>query len=204
MSCCQGSCSCGKGDQFSVEQSIYLVQIASSQSVHSSFDWTKSPEKLVLEEEVVEVRFKSNRKVFYKNRMGLDLAKDDRIVVETEGGYDLGTVSLSGKLAGKRFEQQSGSNDKSQLANISRRATLEDLEHWLSAKKRERSSLLEARRISQNLGLEMSISDIEFQGDGQKANIYFSSKKSLDSQELVYLLSSAFKVKVEMNQTGII
>ncbi len=68
-----------------------------------------------MDEEVVEIRFKSNRKVFYRNRIGLELKKDDRIVVETEGGYDLGTVSLSGSLAGKRFDQQSEADDKSQF-----------------------------------------------------------------------------------------
>lgn len=204
MSCCEGSCSCGKGNQSSMEQSIHLVQLASSQSVLSSFDWTKSPEKLVIEEEVVEVRFKSNRKVFYKNRMGLELAKDDRIVVKTEGGYDLGTVSLSGKLAGKRFEQQAETVDKSKLEKISRRATLEDLELWLTAKKQERNGLQEARRIAAELGLEIGIGDVEFQGDGRKAIVYFTTEKRLDFRELIRRFASAFGVKVEMSQTGII
>lgn len=187
-----------------MEQSTRLVQLASSQSVLSSFDWTKSPEKLVLEEEVVEIRFKSNRKVFYKNRMGLELAKDDRIVVETEGGYDLGTVSLSGKLAGKRFEQLSEAGDKSKLEKVSRRATLEDLELWLAAKKREREGLLEARRIAAELGLEMGIGDVEFQGDGRKAIVYFTADRALDFRKLVHRFDSAFGVKVEMSQTGTI
>ena len=187
-----------------MEQSIHLVQLVDSQSMRSSFDWTKSPEKLVLEQEVVEIRFKSNRKKFFKNRIGLELAKDDRIVVETEGGYDLGTVSLSGKLAGKKFEQESEAGDISKLKKILRRATWEDLELWLTAKKKERKSLLEARRIAAELGLELAIGDVEFQGDGRKAIIYFTTEMSLDVRELVRRYASAFGVKVEMSQTGII
>jgi len=204
MSCCQGSCSCGKGEKTPVEESIHLVQVSVSQDKIFGFDWMKNPEKLVLEEEVVEIRFKSNRKVFYRNRPGLELEKDDRVVVETDWGQDLGTVILSGKQAKNRFEKQSEKISKSQLGKISHKATTVDLELWLSAKKRERNSLLEARRVSSELGLEMSISDVEFQGDGRKAVVYFSASRSLDSQELAHRLSTSFSAKVEMGQTGII
>ncbi len=204
MSCCQGSCSCGKGDRTSVDENIRLVQLPTNQGILSSFDWMKGPEMLAVDEEVVEIRFKSNRKVFYRNRIGLELKKDDRIVVETEGGYDLGTVSLSGSLAGKRFDQQSEADDKSQLDRIYRLATQEDLDHWLTAKMREREGLLEVRRIASELGLEMGIGDVEFQGDGSRARVYFTAERSVNFQELGHRFASAFKVKVEMRQIGVI
>jgi cell fate regulator YaaT (PSP1 superfamily) len=204
MSCCQGSCSCGKGDRSPVEENIHLVQLPTNQGVLSSFDWTNGPENLTVDDEVVEIRFKSNRKVFYSNRIGLELKKDDRIVVETNGGHDLGTVSLSGSLARKRFEQQSEADDKSQLKKIYRLATQDDIDIWLAAKKRERNSLQEARRIVSELGLDMGIGDVEFQGDGQKATLYFNAERREELGELVRLFASTLRVKVEMRQTGII
>ncbi len=164
----------------------------------------KGPEMLAVDEEVVEIRFKSNRKVFYRSRIGIELKKDDRIVVETEGGYDLGTVSLSGSLAGKRFDQQSEADDKSQLDRIYRIATREDLDHWLTAKMRKREGLLEVRKIASELGLEMGIGDVEFQGDGSRETVYFTAERSVDFRELVHRFASAFKVKVEMRQIGVI
>lgn len=187
-----------------MEENIHLVQLPTNQGVLSSFDWTNGPENLTVDDEVVEIRFKSNRKVFYNNRIGLELNKDDRIVVETDGGYDLGTVSLLGSLARKRFEQQSEADDKSQLKKIYRLATQDDIDIWLAAKKRERNSLLEARRIASELGIEMGIGDVEFQGDGQKATLYFNAERREEFGELVRMFASTLRVKVEIRQTGII
>ena len=57
MSCSGGSCSCGKG-------------------MLSTHDWMKGLENLTIDEEVVEVRFKNNRKGFYRNPHGLIIVKD--------------------------------------------------------------------------------------------------------------------------------
>lgn len=218
MGCCEGSCSCGKGNQSPEQENIHLVQMSAKQGMLVMHDWMKGLGSLTLDEEVVEIRFKNNRKDFFRNRNGISLKKDDRVVVEVETGHDLGTVSLTGILADKQFKQKStrgteasieinkGSEaldgerktDKSGLKKVNRKATQGDLDKWLGAKKRERNILLQSRGLAENLGLKMNISDVEFQGDGGKVTIYYEADGRVDMRELVRKYSNAFQVKIEM------
>lgn len=168
----------------------------------ATHDWMKGLGALTLDEEVVEVRFKNNRKAFFRNNPGISLAKDDRVVVEVEGGHDLGTVSLNGALAEKQFAQKGEGVKKSSLMRIYRRATQVDVEHWLEAKRREREVLLRSRSFAAELQLEMSISDVEFRGDGKKVTIYYTADKRVDFRELIRKYATAFRVKIEMRQIG--
>ncbi len=199
MGCCEGSCSCGKGNQSPEQKNIHLVQMSASQEMRATHDWIKGLGSLWVDEEVVEIRFKNSRKAFYRNRTGFSLKKDERIVVEVEAGYDLGTVSLAGSLAEKQFEQKSTRN-KAGLKKVYRKATQVDLEKWLGAKKRERAVLLHSRRLAGDLGLEVSISDVEFQGDGGKVTVYYTADGKVDFRQLIGKYTLAFQVKIEMKQ----
>ena len=198
MSCQGGSCSCGKGDHSSVQENQTLVQMSTSQGVLSTNDYIKRMGSLTVDEEVAEVRFKNNRKAFFRNTRGNILQKDERVVVEVDGGLDLGTVSLTGDLAQRQFDQNSPDTIKSSLKKISRKATQEDLKKWLDAKKRERDVLLQSRHLADELQLDMSISDVEFQGDGKKVTIFYTAASRVDFRELTRKYASAFKVKIEM------
>jgi len=168
----------------------------------STHDFFKGLETLTVDEEVVEIRFKNSRKAFFKNNRGDMLLKDDRVVVEVEGGHDLGTVSLTGELADRQFNQKTPGIKKSTLKQIYRKATAIDLENWLSAKRRERDVLLQSRSIASDLKLEMSISDVEFQGDGKKVTIFYTAENRVDFRELIRKYATAFRVKIEMRQIG--
>jgi len=203
MSCCGGNCSCGKGNQSPAQENIHLVQMSTTQGMLSTQDWMKGLGNLTLKEEVVEVRFKNNRKVFYRNPHGLNLSKDDRVVVEVEGGHDVGTVSLTGSLAEKQFEQKESNKEKSSLKKIYRKSTQVDIDKWLESKKREREVMIEARRMASSLDLGMSINDIEFQGDGRKLTVYYTAESRVDFRELIRKYASAFRAKIEMKQIGV-
>lgn len=203
MACCEGNCSCGKNKQSPVQENIHLVQLSSRQGKLSTFDWMKGLGNLKVDEDVVEVRFKNNRKSFYRNTLGKAVSKDDRIVVEVDGGHDVGTVSLTGQLADKQHLQKNPGEEKATLKRIYRKATRADLDNWLKAKRRERDVLLEARKLAGELGLVMSISDVEFQGDGRKATVFYTAESRVDFRELVKRYASAFQVRIEMRQIGV-
>jgi hypothetical protein len=74
MSCCGGSCSCGKKEGNVAEESRHLVQMPAGGVKLPAFDWSKGLNHLALEVELVEVRFKNNRKAFFRNVGGLELA----------------------------------------------------------------------------------------------------------------------------------
>jgi cell fate regulator YaaT (PSP1 superfamily) len=158
--------------------------------------------KVKEEVEVVEIRFKNNRKEFFRNPKGIVLKKDDRVVVEAESGHDLGTVSLSGDLAGSQFGQKQSSQKIADLSQIYRKATDFDLEKWLAAKRREREVLLESRSIAGRLNLLMSIGDVEFRGDGKKVVIYYTADGRVDYRTLIKEYAAAFRARIEMKQIG--
>jgi len=176
--------------------------MSTSQGMLSTQDWMKELGSLRVKEEVVEVRFKNNRKEFFRNPQGIRVQKDDRIVVEADAGHDLGTISLSGELAENQYEQKDPLQKKSSLKQIYRKATGVDLERWLSAKRRERNVLLESRSIANHLNLEMSIGDVEFQGDGKKVTVYYTADGRVDYRMLISEYAAAFKARIEMKQKG--
>lgn len=203
MACCEGSCSCGKGSKSAVQENLALVQMSASLGMLSTNDWMKDMRSFTVKVEVVEVRFKNNRKAFYRNPQGIRLNKDDRVVLETEGGHDLGTISLSGNLAEKKYEQKHNSTPKSNLSQVYRKATAMDLDRWLDAKRRERKVLLESRSIARELGLQMSISDVEFRGDGKKVTISYTAVGRVNFRELIRKYAIAFGIRIEMKQIGV-
>ena len=144
----------------------------------------------------MELRFKNGRREFFRTGSDLELAKDDRIVVESDEGFDVGTVSLSGKQAQKKFGPVN--RNRSGLGRVVRKATMADLQSWLNAKSREYDVLNEARRIAVEAGAELDIKDVEFRGDGQKLTIYYTSSESYNFGELVGKYTTAFSVDVEM------
>jgi len=196
MSCCGGSCSCGKKEGNVAEEKVRLVQMPAGEAKLPVFDWTKGLDHLSLEVELVEVRFKNNRKAVFRNVGGLELAKDDRILVESEDGKDLGTVSLSGKAAQNKYKPEA--SVKSLLYKVIRKASLSDLEKWLDAKKSEYKYLQEARNIAARLGANLSITDVEFRADGKKITIFYTAEEYMD--KLAKRFEEILLVKVELNR----
>lgn len=164
-----------------------------------TFGLTNSLNHFSIEPDLVELRFKNGRKKFFRNLGGLELAKDDRIIVESGNGYDLGTVSLSGKKAHNKFADSG--MDQSSLDKVIRKATLQDLEKWLNAKKSEYTLLLKAREIAAEQGFDISIRDAELMGDGRKVSIYFSAPEGFDTEALHGKYASALGISVEMCPT---
>jgi cell fate regulator YaaT (PSP1 superfamily) len=67
---------------------------------------------------------------------------------------------------------------------------------------RERDTMVRARAVARQLGLEMKIGDVEFQGDGRKATFYYTSDDRVDFRELIKVYAKEFHVKIEMHQIG--
>ena len=143
-----------------------------------------------MDEKVVEVRFKNNRKIIYRNNLGFKLQKDDRVVVKAEYGYDLGTISMIGDLTQK----------KSSLDQILRKATREDLNQWIDAKKKERDVLMKSRMLAAENDLDLGINDAEFRGDGKQVTLFYTTDKNEDLDDLIRKITSSFEIKVEMKQ----
>jgi len=150
----------------------------------------------------VEVRFKGSRKEFYNNKDTLLLKVGDVVAVEANPGHDVGIVSIVGELAKLQMKKKVKSIQLDDLKTIYRKAKETDISRWNEAVALENESMYKARKIAEFLGLEMKISDVEYQGDKSKATFYYTANGRVDFRQLVKELSSQLRIRIEMRQIG--
>lgn len=150
---------------------------------------------------IVEVRFKNERKEYFKNDKNLPLQQGDIVCVQGTSGHDVGVISLTGELVKTQLAKRKIKDTKS-LKVVYRKAKEEDLEKWHEAREKEKDIMPKARTIAIELGLEMKISDIEFQGDLSKATFYYTASDRVDFRELIKRYAQEFNIRVEMRQIG--
>ncbi|WP_234736499.1 PSP1 domain-containing protein [Tellurirhabdus bombi] len=167
------------------------------------FDWLSNMEAPSIHRfDVVEVKFKGGRKEYYRNPHQLDLTTGDFVVVEMQTGFHIGCVSLQGELVRLQMLKKAIQvNDD--LKVIHRVAAPKDLEKHDQAIARDLPTMYRTREIVKELKLNMKLSDVEFQSDNTKATFYYSSDERVDFRELIKLLASEFKIRVEMRQISL-
>ena len=151
--------------------------------------------------DLVEVQFKNTRKGYYHNINRLPLEKGDIVAVEANPGHDIGTVTLTGKLAALQMKR-ANLKPRDEIRNIYRKVKPLDMEKYAEAKAREHDTMIRSRQIAQDLGLQMKIGDVEYQGDGNKAIFYYIADGRVDFRQLIKVLAEAFRVRIEMKQIG--
>ncbi|MBL7880504.1 MAG: hypothetical protein JNN23_11755 [Chryseobacterium gambrini] len=167
----------------------------------SVFDWLSNinnpaPNRC----DFVEVRFKNDRKSFYKNVNNIPLHIGSVVTVESSPGHDVGVVSLTGELVKIQMKKKKCSEESA--LKIYRQANQKDLEVWQEARKKEDSVKIDARKIAHRLGLEMKITDVEYQGDASKVTFYYTADNRVDFRQLIKEYAGAFRTKIDMKQIG--
>lgn len=168
----------------------------------SAYDWLSDIPEALRTTQMVEVQFKNTRKGYYLNSDGLDLTKGDLVAVEASPGHDIGEITLTGKLVELAIKKHRWRPDKGEPPKVYRHARPGDLERWEEAKRREEPTMIQARQIAADLGLEMKIGDVEYQGDGNKAIFYYIADGRVDFRQLIRVLADTFHVRIEMKQIG--
>lgn len=151
---------------------------------------------------IVEVRFKGTRKEFFKNSSGDALFVGDVVVVDAHPGYDVGVVSAEGELVRLQMKKKKVDEQSRDIKKVLRKANQEDVETWREARSREDETMVRARKLAASIGLNMKISNVEFQGDQTKATFYYTADARVDFRQLIREFANAFKVRVEMRQIG--
>lgn len=151
--------------------------------------------------EMVEIQFKNTRKGFYRNTEGLELKIGDMVAVEASPGHDIGRVNMVGKLVEVQMRRASLRSDF-EPKRVFRKARPSDMEKYEEAISREHSTMIRSREIAEELGLNMKIGDVEYQGDGGKAIFYYIADERVDFRKLIRVLADTFHVRIEMKQIG--
>ena len=165
------------------------------------YDWLKGVSQQDCKD-LFEVRFKNTRKGIYRNASGQTLKVGDFVIVEAMTGHDLGIVTLEGPIVIRQMAAKRIAPDSPDIKKIYRKAKSFDLEKWMEATWREQDTMIRARQIAAELGLDMKIGDVEFQGDGTKAIFYYIADSRVDFRQLIKRFAEEFKIRVEMKQIG--
>ncbi len=152
--------------------------------------------------DLFEVRFKNTRKGIYRNTSGQSVKMGDMVIVEAQSGHDLGIVTLEGAVIGRQLKCKGIDPATEEFKKIYRKAKPFDIEKWQEAISREQETMIRSRQIAAELGLDMKIGDVEFQGDGTKAIFYYIADGRVDFRQLIKVFAEEFRIRIEMKQIG--
>ena len=145
--------------------------------------------------DIVGVRFKRAGKVYYFDPAEFELDVNDRVVVKTARGLELGQVVIAPK-------QVVDSEVSEPLKPVVRRAEEEDIEQAEKLKAQEEEALTETGKLITRLNLSMKLLAAEYNLDGSHLTLCFSAEGRVDFRELVRELNNHFKTKIELRQVG--
>ena len=145
---------------------------------------------------VVGVSFEGSDKVYYFDNNKLTLAKDDYVIVETERGMQFGKVMIDPT---EIDEKDLGKG----LKPVIRKADNKDEKNYENIKKDANKALLEARKISEQLKLNMQIIDATYTFDKNQLLFHFLADARVDFRELAKRLASTYKTRIELRQIGV-
>ena len=152
--------------------------------------------------DIFEVRFKNTRRSYYKNVNNLTLKRGDIVAVEASPGHDIGIVSLTGDMVAKQIRRTGFTPFNGEYKKIYRKAKPYDIERWQEAIALEHDTMIQSRQIAAEMGLDMKIGDVEYQGDKIKAIFYYIAEGRVDFRELIKVFAERFHIRIEMKQIG--
>jgi len=199
---------CGSCTNFKVGDTKAIVS-SSSCDINGTnklqvFDWLANidlpPSELI--SEYIEVRFKNSRKEIFINAGKLQLFVGDVVVIDCKPGYDVGVVSLTGRLVKFQLKRKKQYSTNIEFRKIVRKASQEEINKWQKGRELENETIFKTRELARDLGLSMKISDVEYQGDRTKATFYYTAEDRVDFRMLIKNMAEQFKIRIEMRQIG--
>src|SRR5213080_1962652 len=140
----------------------------------------------------VGVRFRPAGKIYEFDPGPLILRRDDRVLVETERGPELGTIVITARPLSKPRA----------LQRVIKKADARDLGREDQNFQRERESYRSALEHVRGSGLPMKLVKAERTFDGTKTTFYFFAEDRVDFRELARTLAQSLGTRVEMKQIG--
>ncbi len=146
--------------------------------------------------EIIGVRFKSVGKVYYFDPQGEDYKKEDKVIVETARGIEIGEVVLENRTVSEE-------SVVTPLKAVIRRTTNEDFAKAAENEKKEKEAFDVCLQKIKEHELEMKLISVEYAFDGSKILFYFTADGRVDFRELVKSLATVFRTRIELRQIGV-
>lgn len=146
--------------------------------------------------EIIGVRFKDSGKIYYFDPDGKVFQKGEKVIVETVRGIECGDVAVANNTVNDE-EIVHPLKKAVRLANNEDRKTVE------KNRKLEAEAFAYCEKKVVELGLDMKLVEVECTFDGSKMLFYFTSDDRVDFRELVKILASQYRTRIEMRQIGV-
>ena len=145
---------------------------------------------------IIGVRFRKPGKVYFFDPENLDIQKQDKVIVETSMGQELGEVVISKKSIAEE-------ELTTPLKKVIRIATPKDIKHDQENRKKEQEAFKICEEKIKKYKLDMNLTEVEYKFDNSKILFYFTADGRIDFRELVKELASIFKTRIELRQIGV-
>jgi cell fate regulator YaaT (PSP1 superfamily) len=149
-----------------------------------------------------EIRFKGTRKGYF-SYVELDLRPGQHVIVQADRGEDLGEVSAVGAIAERKCSSSGGCTTPTPEHSIVRHAQKDEISRWEALRGDEERVRTETRKLVAEHGLDMKVTEAEWQFDRKKVIIYFTADKRVDFRQLVRDLARTFRARIELKQIGV-
>lgn len=143
----------------------------------------------------VGVKFDGGKKAYYFGTDIDGLKIGDKVVADSIRGIQVGTIQTEPfDIATYKSELE--------LKEIVRLATEDDLLLQKENKKRASQAIITSLREIEKLNLDMRPIDAEYSLDGTKLTITYVADDRVDFRELLKILASIFRCRIELRQIG--
>lgn len=142
---------------------------------------------------IVGIKYQNTAKVYYFDPIGIDFQADDGVIVETPRGLEFATVVIPNKDVPESEIVQP-------LKPVVRKATEADVAQ-LQKNIADKAHALEImhQKVAE-MNIPMKIVDAEYTFDRAKLIFYFTAEGRVDFRELVRVLASIFKTRIDLRQ----
>lgn len=142
----------------------------------------------------VGIKFRNSEKSYYFSTHFSDLKQGDFVIVETPSGYEMASVSTPVMV-------MSLYRSPLQLKPILRKPTKTDMEDYAFNLEQDKKALAITEREVKKLGLAMDLLDADYNLDGSKITItYTSTEHRVDFRELLRILPPLLHARIEFHQ----
>lgn len=145
---------------------------------------------------VIGVVLRHTDKIYYFDPGNLKLDVEERVVVETARGTEIGEVVLGAK-------EITAEEVIAPLKKVIRTAGADDIKKDDDNKAREKEAYKVGQDKIRKHNLPMKLVETECLFDGSKLIFYFTAEGRVDFRELVKDLAASFKTRIELRQIGV-
>ena len=145
---------------------------------------------------IIGVRFRKPGKVYFFDPDNLEIQKQDKVIVETTMGQEMGEVVIAKKTI---MEE----NLATPLKKVIRVATPKDIKHDEENRQKEKEAFKICEEKIKKYKLDMNLTEVEYKFDNSKILFYFTADGRIDFRELVKELASIFRTRIELRQIGV-